>query len=199
MFRRIFSFKKCCICSNKYISGNNVLHCPTCNSSLNSGNVAYKLGLGELLGINNFFNFDKDKKCSKIKEIPDKEIVDEQESQDINKQDDQQKSKDNDTKKQESEDSGYDTDSEYESDSEEDILPYDVNDYIVNNYEKDLEMAINLSLKNKEFCVVCFDKSINAVFIPCGHYCCCYKCAKKCSKKCPICRKKIKLVQKIYK
>ena len=197
MFRRIFSLKTCCKCNNEYISGNNVTHCPTCDTNLSLGdNSVGKRSLADILNINNFFGFGKGKKYNEIKKKSDKEIVDEQNQ---NKSENKESNSLEKKELEKQEDSGYDTDSEYETDSEEDVLPYDINDYIVNNYEKDLEMAINLSLKNKEFCVICFDKSINAVFIPCGHYCCCYKCAKKCAKKCPICRKKIKLVQKIYK
>jgi hypothetical protein len=199
MFRRIFSFKKCCTCSKEYNS-KNATNCPTCNSKLGTINtVDNNLGLSEILGIDNFFNFDAEKKYNNIKklEIP-VEIIDEKENKEIV---DKQENDKIVNQLENDEDSGYDTDSEYETESEsdEDVIPYDVKDYIINDYEKDLEMAINLSLKDKEFCIICFDNSINAVFIPCGHFCCCHKCAKKCAKKCPICRKKIKLVQKIYK
>jgi hypothetical protein len=193
MFRRIFSFKKCCTCSKEYNS-KDTINCPTCNSKLGIiDSVDNDICLSKILGIGNFFNYNGEIKYNKIKklEIP-VEIIDDKENKEIVNKQESVKIVD-----QPDEDSGYDTDSEYES--EEDVTPYEVKDYIVNDYEKDLEMAINLSLKDKEFCIICFDNSINAVFIPCGHFCCFYKCAKKCAKKCPICRKKIKLVQKIYK
>ena len=91
-------------------------------------------------------------------------------------------------------DSGYDSD----CDTSDEEAKYNIDDYVVKSYEKDLEMAINMSLKDQEFCIICYDKPINTVFVPCGHMSCCYKCGKKCESKCPICRKKIKTVQKIY-
>jgi len=36
-------------------------------------------------------------------------------------------------------------------------------------------------------CVVCFDRTINSVFVACGHVVCCYECGQECSA-CPICR-----------
>ena len=90
-----------------------------------------------------------------------------------------------------------------ESSSDEDIS-YDQDNFVLHNYEKDLEIAINLSLQSKknnddENCIICFDKKITTAFIPCGHLCCCFECAKKCKKKCPMCRKSNKSIQKIYK
>lgn len=86
-----------------------------------------------------------------------------------------------------------------DSSSEDEEISYNIDDYVVKDYEKDLEMAIKESLQNVESCIICCDNSINAVFVPCGHYCCCHICAKKCKKKCPICRKKYKIIQKVYK
>ena len=89
-----------------------------------------------------------------------------------------------------------------ESSSDEDIS-YEQDNFVLHNYEKDLEIAINLSLQSKknndeEYCIICFDKKITTAFIPCGHLCCCFECAKKCKKKCPMCRKSNKSIQKIY-
>ena len=92
-------------------------------------------------------------------------------------------------------DSGYDSD----CDCSEEEQNYNINEYVIKNYEKDLELAINLSLKDREFCVICFSNPINAVFVPCGHFCSCYFCAKKCKKRCPICRRKCKTIQKIFR
>ena len=84
-----------------------------------------------------------------------------------------------------------------EEDSEE--LKYNIDDFVVNDYEKDLENAIKLSLDSrKKNCQICFNSKINAVFVPCGHSYWCYDCAKKCKKRCPVCRKKCKMIQKIF-
>lgn len=82
----------------------------------------------------------------------------------------------------------------------EEEIDFNVEDYVVNDYEQDLETAINLSLasKKKNTCIICCDNKINVAFIPCGHFVCCHECANKCKKKCPICRKKFKSLQKIY-
>jgi len=36
-------------------------------------------------------------------------------------------------------------------------------------------------------CVVCLDRSVNTVFVPCGHTACCVKCAAQLDR-CPVCR-----------
>jgi len=95
------------------------------------------------------------------------------------------------------------TSEEVLSDSDDESVTFNEEDFVLHNFEKDLEVAIHLSLKHKqnveeETCIVCFDKKITTAFIPCGHLCCCYDCAHKCNKKCPMCRKKNKTIQKIY-
>ncbi len=89
-----------------------------------------------------------------------------------------------------------DSDSEFNSESELDNNS-NYKDYILYNYEKDLEIAIKKSLAKISICNICFKKNINSIFIPCGHLCCCLKCAKKCKTICPICRKKVK-INKVY-
>lgn len=37
-------------------------------------------------------------------------------------------------------------------------------------------------------CVICMDEKCEAVFVPCGHMCCCLKCSKKEIDSCPLCR-----------
>lgn len=51
-------------------------------------------------------------------------------------------------------------------------------------------------------CKVCFEASVNAVLVPCGHLAMCYKCAEliaKSSNKCPICRTDVKSLMKTFK
>jgi Zinc finger, C3HC4 type (RING finger) len=40
----------------------------------------------------------------------------------------------------------------------------------------------------KSECIICMERSRNAVF-PCGHVCACYLCSLQCDS-CPVCRKK---------
>lgn len=48
-------------------------------------------------------------------------------------------------------------------------------------------------------CVVCMDREINVVLIPCGHLIMCNHCAESlASKKCPTCRQTISQVVKVY-
>ncbi|AXS67719.1 iap-2 [Cryptophlebia peltastica nucleopolyhedrovirus] len=46
-------------------------------------------------------------------------------------------------------------------------------------------------------CKICFDKSIEICFSPCGHFATCEQCAERC-KNCCICREKIKEKIKVY-
>jgi len=98
-----------------------------------------------------------------------------------------------------SEESSSEESSSEESSSEESSNPEN-NKYVLKNYEKDLELAINLSLIENEdnLCIICCDKKRDIAFIPCGHYICCNKCSNKCNENCPICRKKIIKKQKIF-
>jgi hypothetical protein len=51
-----------------------------------------------------------------------------------------------------------------------------------------------------EQCSICLDASRCYVFIPCGHMAACGTCAFKFHEKpCPICRKKVKAMQKVFK
>jgi len=48
-------------------------------------------------------------------------------------------------------------------------------------------------------CTICMDAVADTVFVPCGHLVSCGECAAKLKKKpCPVCRKKIKLAQKVF-
>ncbi|KAG0495351.1 hypothetical protein HPP92_000041 [Vanilla planifolia] len=41
-----------------------------------------------------------------------------------------------------------------------------------------------------DICVICLEEEYNAVFIPCGHMCCCTNCSSHLSS-CPLCRRRI--------
>jgi len=48
-------------------------------------------------------------------------------------------------------------------------------------------------------CTICMDAAVETVFVPCGHMAACRACGEKLGKKpCPVCRKKIKIVQRFY-
>jgi len=47
-------------------------------------------------------------------------------------------------------------------------------------------------------CVVCLDKQSDAVFLPCGHVCCCFECSAA-LKLCPMCRTGITQKIRIYR
>ncbi|KAM3371452.1 hypothetical protein ACQJBY_018707 [Aegilops geniculata] len=41
-----------------------------------------------------------------------------------------------------------------------------------------------------EICVICLEQEYNAVFVPCGHMCCCMNCSSHVTN-CPLCRRRI--------
>ncbi|KAF3572904.1 hypothetical protein F2Q69_00062528, partial [Brassica cretica] len=50
-----------------------------------------------------------------------------------------------------------------------------------------------------DLCVICFDRKCDAVFVECGHMCCCLTCSLELQgKRCPLCRKPV-VVLKIYR
>ena len=53
------------------------------------------------------------------------------------------------------------------------------------------------SRNEKEFCILCMDKTREIVFLPCCHFLTCPSCSPKVSK-CPICEKKIEKNLKIF-
>jgi E3 ubiquitin-protein ligase XIAP/baculoviral IAP repeat-containing protein 2/3 len=55
-------------------------------------------------------------------------------------------------------------------------------------------------LPSEMICVVCWDNSRNAIFLPCGHVCTCWECATSVQKsgQCPICRIDIQSTWKVY-
>ncbi|KAL3680432.1 hypothetical protein R1sor_023388 [Riccia sorocarpa] len=49
-----------------------------------------------------------------------------------------------------------------------------------------------------DLCVICLEHEYNAVFVPCGHMCCCTSCSSQLSN-CPLCRRRIEQVVKTYR
>eukprot|EP00475_Leptophrys_vorax_P030556 TRINITY_DN4586_c0_g3_i2.p1 TRINITY_DN4586_c0_g3~~TRINITY_DN4586_c0_g3_i2.p1 ORF type:complete len:550 (+),score=125.39 TRINITY_DN4586_c0_g3_i2:178-1827(+) len=50
----------------------------------------------------------------------------------------------------------------------------------------------------KKTCIICYDREINCVLLPCGHLALCHICAKSLNKQCPICRVRIQSVTMVY-
>lgn len=51
---------------------------------------------------------------------------------------------------------------------------------------------------DKDLCIICFDKTINCVFVPCFHMAVCLSCSAK-LEICPVCRTKISESKVIYR
>ena len=70
----------------------------------------------------------------------------------------------------------------------------------LNNFKiiknKKLKEKTKGNMFGKKNCVVCFENEINILLKPCNHLCTCEKCTKKIDS-CPMCRKKIKEINKI--
>ncbi|KAG0555802.1 hypothetical protein M758_11G003500 [Ceratodon purpureus] len=49
-----------------------------------------------------------------------------------------------------------------------------------------------------DLCVICLEQEYNAVFVPCGHMCCCTSCSSQLTN-CPLCRRHIDQVVKTYR
>nr|ABK95241.1 unknown [Populus trichocarpa] len=49
-----------------------------------------------------------------------------------------------------------------------------------------------------DLCVICLEQEYNAVFLPCGHMCCCITCCSQLSN-CPLCRRRIEQVVKTFR
>eukprot|EP01023_Acetabularia_acetabulum_P066169 TRINITY_DN8889_c0_g1_i1.p2 TRINITY_DN8889_c0_g1~~TRINITY_DN8889_c0_g1_i1.p2 ORF type:complete len:367 (-),score=54.78 TRINITY_DN8889_c0_g1_i1:151-1251(-) len=47
-------------------------------------------------------------------------------------------------------------------------------------------------------CVICMESRCDAVFVPCGHMCCCYACGERMSRRCPVCRSRSTSLVKVY-
>ena len=70
----------------------------------------------------------------------------------------------------------------------------------LNNFKiiknKKLKEKTKGNMFGKKNCVVCFENEINILLKPCNHLCTCEKCTKQIDS-CPMCRKKIKEINKI--
>ncbi|KAF5196628.1 E3 ubiquitin-protein ligase sp1 [Thalictrum thalictroides] len=49
-----------------------------------------------------------------------------------------------------------------------------------------------------DICVICLEQEYNAVFVPCGHLCCCTSCSSHLSN-CPLCRRRIDQVVRTFR
>ncbi|KAL5561627.1 hypothetical protein UlMin_031374 [Ulmus minor] len=49
-----------------------------------------------------------------------------------------------------------------------------------------------------DLCVICLEQDYNAVFVPCGHMCCCTTCSSQLTN-CPLCRRRIEQVVKTFR
>jgi E3 ubiquitin-protein ligase MUL1 len=49
-----------------------------------------------------------------------------------------------------------------------------------------------------DLCVICLEQDYNAVFVPCGHMCCCMSCSSQLTN-CPLCRRHIDQVVRTYR
>ncbi|XP_022728138.1 E3 ubiquitin-protein ligase SP1-like isoform X3 [Durio zibethinus] len=49
-----------------------------------------------------------------------------------------------------------------------------------------------------DLCVICLEQEYNAVFIQCGHMCCCTTCSSHLTN-CPLCRRRIEQVVKVFR
>ncbi|PKA67152.1 putative E3 ubiquitin-protein ligase XBOS34 [Apostasia shenzhenica] len=58
--------------------------------------------------------------------------------------------------------------------------------------EKSTELSGNAKRDRlmPEICVICLEQEYNAVFVPCGHMCCCTNCSSHLAN-CPLCRRRI--------
>lgn len=49
-----------------------------------------------------------------------------------------------------------------------------------------------------DLCVICLEQEYNAVFVPCGHMCCCTMCSSHLTN-CPLCRRRIEQVVRTFR
>ncbi|CAA7400050.1 unnamed protein product [Spirodela intermedia] len=49
-----------------------------------------------------------------------------------------------------------------------------------------------------DLCVICLEQEYNAVFVPCGHMCCCTQCSSHLHT-CPLCRRRIEQVVRTFR
>ncbi|CAN6452785.1 unnamed protein product [Victoria cruziana] len=49
-----------------------------------------------------------------------------------------------------------------------------------------------------DLCVICLEQEYNAVFVPCGHMCCCTGCSSHLAN-CPLCRRRIEQAVRTFR
>nr|DAD19373.1 TPA_asm: hypothetical protein HUJ06_020836 [Nelumbo nucifera] len=49
-----------------------------------------------------------------------------------------------------------------------------------------------------DLCVICLEQEYNAVFVPCGHMCCCTTCSSHLTS-CPLCRRRIEQIVRTFR
>jgi len=70
-------------------------------------------------------------------------------------------------------------------------------EYLKQNFEKPEPPP--KKARTEQTCKVCFDKEVNACFVPCGHIACCLACALRFDgKPCPICTQSVALVVQTF-
>lgn len=62
------------------------------------------------------------------------------------------------------------------------------------------EGSDNLKMEQRmpDLCVICLEEDYNAVFVPCGHMCCCTSCTPQLTS-CPLCRRRIDQVVRTFR
>lgn len=74
----------------------------------------------------------------------------------------------------------------------------DVKEFYNNiSLSKDKEVKVEENNNKNGLCIICCDKEINSIIIPCGHCSCCINCSYNIDK-CPICRNEITSRNKVY-
>ncbi|KAK4762755.1 hypothetical protein SAY87_013402 [Trapa incisa] len=70
-----------------------------------------------------------------------------------------------------------------------------------NNEDEKAENGADSSKRDQlmpDLCVICLEQAYNAVFVPCGHMCCCTTCSVHLTN-CPLCRKRIEQAVKTFR
>ncbi|KAJ3683855.1 hypothetical protein LUZ60_014082 [Juncus effusus] len=69
---------------------------------------------------------------------------------------------------------------------------------VTDEISEEPENKINKDRLALDICVICLEHEYNAVFVPCGHMCCCTGCSSHLTN-CPLCRRRIDQVVKTYR
>jgi len=67
------------------------------------------------------------------------------------------------------------------------------------NSSAQIRYAKNQSSRSDDgtMCKICYERKLECVFVPCGHFMCCYPCAERVTQ-CPVCRADISMLQRVY-